>query len=128
MNQFLTDFINIKATPLYREKFSQPEKGEYIFSYKIEIRNDSQDTIQLLSRHWYIFDSCGQYSEVKGEGVIGKQPIILPEQNFSYESFCQLKTDVGCMWGNYLMKNQQTNRLFEVAIPEFQLITPMRLN
>ncbi|KAA3653203.1 MAG: Co2+/Mg2+ efflux protein ApaG [Bacteroidetes bacterium] len=101
---------------------------DFLFSYHIKIQNQSNQAVQLLSRHWYIFDSNGTYTEVKGEGVIGEQPIILPNQIHEYQSFCNLKTDIGMMWGTYLMKRMDDNKLFEAKIPEFQLITPSRLN
>tara|TARA_R100001015_G_C4616780_1_gene172988 strand:+ start:1471 stop:1725 length:255 start_codon:yes stop_codon:yes gene_type:complete len=84
--------------------------------------------VQLLSRHWYIFDSNGEYNEVKGEGVIGLQPIIDPGKSHEYQSYCNLRSDIGMMWGSYLMKKLSNEKLFEVQIPEFHLITPNRLN
>jgi len=128
MSTFLTDNIIVSVKPLYEDQHSAPANGSYVFSYTIEVKNQSDLTVQLLSRHWYIFDSDSSHSEIKGEGVIGEQPIILSGQSHGYQSFCNLKTDMGMMWGSYLMKEIETGRLFEVAIPEFQLITPMRLN
>ena len=128
MPKFLTDRVSVHVLPKYEDKHSSPAKNEYVFSYYIDIKNDSDTAIQLLSRHWYIFDSNGHYSEVKGEGVIGEQPVILPKNKHSYQSFCNLTTDIGMMWGTYLMKEVETGKLFEVNIPEFQMITPMRLN
>ena len=128
MPKFLTDNINVSVRPFYENEHSLPTKGRFLFSYHIEVENQGDLTVQLLSRHWYIFDSDGSYSEVKGEGVVGEQPVIHPNQSHSYQSFCNLKTDIGMMWGSYLMKEVETGRLFEVAIPEFQLIASMRLN
>lgn len=112
----------------YEEEHSNPQKNDFVFSYNVEITNEGNSTVQLLSRHWYIFDSNGQYNEVKGEGVIGLQPIILPQNSHKYQSFCKLTTDIGLMWGTYLMKVVDSGRLFRANIPEFQMITPMRLN
>jgi ApaG protein len=128
MPTFLTDDISVSVHPSYEAEHSSPVNSRYVFSYTIEVRNEGEATVQLLSRHWYIFDSDGSYSEIKGEGVIGEQPIINPNQAHGYQSFCNLKTDMGMMWGSYLMKDINTGRVFKVAIPEFQLITPMRLN
>lgn len=128
MPTFLTDSVNVKVQPRYEEKHSAPANQEYLFSYSIQISNEGVSAVQLLSRHWFIFDSNGQYSEVKGEGVIGEQPVIHPNQTHAYQSFCHLKTDIGMMWGTYLMKVVDSGKLFEVSIPEFQMITPMRLN
>ena len=124
----VTDDILVKAIPKYEALYSNPSNNEFIFSYHIIIQNTGSQSVQLLSRHWYIFDSNGQYSEVKGEGVIGQQPIIHSGLSHEYDSYCNLKTDVGMMWGSYLMKKLDNNQLFEVSIPEFQMIVPYRLN
>lgn len=124
----VTDNILVNALPKYEEKHSSPLNQRYIFSYKIEIHNSGSSPVQLLSRHWYIFDSNGHYSEVKGEGVIGQQPIIEAGDSHEYESYSSLKSDMGMMWGTYLMKKIESGKLFEVEIPEFQLLTPYRLN
>ena len=54
------------------------------------------------------------FKEVKGEGVVGKQPIILSSEVYDYQSFCELKSDMGMMWGTFLMKNLNSNEKFEV--------------
>lgn len=128
MSTSVTENIVISAEAKYEHGNSFPSKRSFLFGYHIKIQNKSNKAVQLLRRHWYIFDSNGEYSEVKGEGVIGEQPIILPNQIHEYDSFCSLKTDIGMMWGSYLMKKIEDNKLFEVKIPEFQLIAPSRLN
>ena len=124
----VTEDIQVSAIPKYEAKHSSPLNNEYIFSYKIKIHNVGNSTVQLLSRHWYIFDSIAQYSEVKGEGVIGQQPIIKGNQSHEYESYSSIKSDTGMMWGTYLMKRVENGKLFEVKIPEFILMTPYKLN
>ena len=128
MSTSLTDNINVSVLPFYEEAHSVPRSNDFVFSYAVTVKIKGDIAVQLLSRHWYIFDSNGSYSEVKGEGVIGEQPIIRPGHSHSYQSFSSLKSDIGMMWGSYLMKEIESGKLFEVAIPEFQLITPMRLN
>jgi ApaG protein len=128
MSLNVTDNILVKAVPRFEKKFSNPVQAEYIFSYHITIENSGSESVQLLSRHWYIFDSSSEYSEVKGEGVIGLQPIIHPGLSHEYDSYCSLSTEMGMMWGTYLMKKLESDTLFEVKIPEFQMIAPYRLN
>lgn len=128
MSARITKEIDIHVDAKYEEVHSDPNQNQYVFSYKIRIQNHSSKAVQLLSRHWYIFDSNGQYKEVKGEGVIGIQPIILAGGYHEYKSYSNLKTDIGMMWGTYLMKALENDKLFEAQIPEFQLITPNRLN
>lgn len=124
----LTKDIVIDVKAEFEAEHSNPSQGQYVFSYQIKIINQSNESVKLLSRHWYIFDSSGDYKEVKGEGVIGQQPVIAPNESYQYRSFSNLKSDIGMMWGSYLMKSLADEKLFEVQIPEFQLITPSRLN
>ena len=124
----ITRDIDIRVESKFEAVHSDPKVDQYVFSYHIRIHNHSSNSVQLLSRHWYIFDSNGQYKEVKGEGVIGIQPIIPPGESHEYKSYSNLKTDIGMMWGTYLMKKLHNNQLFEAQIPEFQLITPSRMN
>jgi ApaG protein len=128
MPKSVTEDISVFVDSTFEDKYSRIANQEYYFSYKVKIANRGLSDIQLLSRHWYIFDSNGEYAEVKGEGVIGQQPHIAPGETYEYESYCKLKTDVGLMWGSYLMKKNESSKLFEVRIPEFQLIVPFRLN
>lgn len=128
MPKSVTNDILVSATPKFVDNHSKPTEHEFLFSYHITIENTGRSIIQLLSRHWFIFDSNGEYAEVKGEGVIGLQPVIHPGQLHEYDSFCNLKTDIGMMWGTYLMKRMEDNSIFEVTIPEFHLIVPYRQN
>ena len=41
---------------------------------------------QLKNRYWKIVDSNGSEQEVKGEGVVGEQPILNPGEKFEYAS------------------------------------------
>ena len=131
MSQLVTLITHgVKVTVLtnYREDQSNPAEGYYLFSYKITIENYSEFVIQLLSRHWHIFDSSGELKEVKGEGVVGHQPTLDPGQFYEYESACNLTTDLGKMQGTYLMKREIDDATFYVNIPEFELAVPSRLN
>ena len=99
-----------------------------MFSYRITIENKSENTIKLLSRHWDIFDSNFEHREVDGEGVIGEQPVLAPNEIFEYESACSLTTDMGKMKGFYTLLRLVDNTKLQVLIPEFELITLYRLN
>ncbi len=124
----ITDNILISVEPVYLPQHSKASERKFIFQYQIKIENQGTEAVQLLKRHWYIFDSSSEHQEVKGEGVIGEQPIIHPNQFHEYHSFCQLSSDMGMMWGTYLMKRMQSDEFFEVKIPEFQLIASHKLN
>ena len=124
----LTSGITISVDCRFEQKLSNPSNRLFIFSYGIRIENKSTQPIQLLSRYWKISDSNTKQREVKGKGVIGEQPIIEPGETYSYRSSCDFNTDTGIMKGYYIMKNLETNEEFKVAIPEFVLMVPYRLN
>ena len=124
----VTHGIKISVETKFQSEHSVAEHRHYLFSYRITIENKSDYTVQLLSRHWDIYDSSSEHSEVDGEGVVGEQPVLEPGELFEYESACSLNTDVGQMSGNYLMERKIDKARFNVTIPEFELIVPHRLN
>jgi len=124
----ITEGVKISVETFYQPDYSQPMNAEYMFAYRIIIQNESEFTVKLLRRHWYIFDSNGALREVEGEGVIGQQPIIEPQQSHQYVSGCHLKTEMGKMHGTYLMERIIDGKFFYVNIPEFQLVAPFKLN
>jgi ApaG protein len=82
----------------------------------------------LLRRHWYICDSNAEQKEVEGEGVVGVQPVIPPNEQYQYISGCNLKSELGKMYGTYLMENVYTRQKFEVNIPVFYMEVPFKRN
>lgn len=124
----ITQGVKISVETVYQDEHSNPANEHYMFAYRIEIENMSDYAIQLMRRQWSIFDSNGSVREVEGEGVVGIQPVIEPGQNYSYVSGCNLKTDIGSMKGHYAMVRLVDEIPFTVAIPEFQLIAPYKLN
>ncbi|MBN8702169.1 MAG: Co2+/Mg2+ efflux protein ApaG [Bacteroidetes bacterium] len=128
MVTLVTNGIKISVKVIYREEFSQPEKNYFLFSYFITIENKSDFTVQLLRRHWFIYDSIGETREVEGEGVVGVQPVLAPGEKYEYESACDLVSDMGKMTGTYLMQRELDSKEFYVNIPEFDLVHPPRLN
>lgn len=128
MTTALTSGVQISVDCKYEDRFSNPDSGLFLFSYGIEIENKNPYPIQLISRHWYIADSNTQRREVEGEGVIGMQPVIQPNEKYTYRSTCDFTTDTGKMCGSYRMKNEQTGKEFTVEIPEFLLMVPYKLN
>ncbi len=119
--------ILIKVTPNFIEKNSIVEFNKYVFSYEVEIKNDSSQTIQLISRHWIIENSKAEIFEVKGDGVIGEQPTINPGEVYSYSSFTEISTPSGFMWGSYKMLTEG-DISFDVDIPKFELSMPRTLH
>lgn len=128
MTSAITHEIEVSVETFYQPDYSYPMSQHFMFAYRITIANHSKDTIQLLRRHWYIIDALGQKREVEGEGVVGEQPRISPGEQYEYISGCDLKTDIGKMYGTYLMENTNNGKLFHVRIPEFHMVSPMKLN
>jgi ApaG protein len=124
----ITKGIKISVQSVYMPLESLPAQNSFYHAYKITIENLSQDTVQLLRRHWFISDSNGIKREVEGEGVIGQQPILNPGDSHAYSSWCPLMTDIGKMHGTFLMKKVTDDRLFKVTVPEFKLIPPFKTN
>ena len=114
------DNIKIKAISRFVKDRSSPENSIFLFSYDVEIKNNSDYEVQLLSRYWHIQDGDGNIEEIRGPGVIGLQPVIKSGGNFEYSSFCPLKTPFGMMSGAYQMK-MNSEETFEAAIPAFSL-------
>lgn len=128
MTTQITDGVKVSVETIYQSDYSNPENEHYMFAYKITIENLSEHTVQLLSRHWYIFDSNGTTREVVGEGVVGEQPTIPSGEVHEYVSGCNLKSDLGSMWGTYGMVRAVDGLDFVVNIPKFTLVAPYRLN
>lgn len=112
--------IRVLVRPLYLPDHSNPSENEYVFAYFVRIENNGRKTAQLLSRHWQIYDSVGEEYEVRGDGVVGEQPIIPAGSTYEYQSFCVLKSPNGIMQGSYRLIGSD-DVLFDVPIPQFEL-------
>ena len=127
--------VGVDVVTAYLPSHSRPDDGQYTFAYTITISNSSDLPVQLLSRHWIITDADNAVQEVRGEGVVGEQPVIPPQASFRYTSGATLTTPVGCMEGKYYMVVREPMDLdphelptFEVPIRAFSLHTPTALN
>jgi ApaG protein len=128
MDTTTTQGVKVTVTTNYLPDYSSPGQQHYVFAYKINIENNSEFTVKLLRRHWFIHDSNGIVREVEGEGVVGQQPVLEPGESHEYVSGCNLKTGIGKMRGTYLMERLVDGKQFQVIIPEFVLIVPYKLN
>ena len=128
MVQQVTNGIKISVDTNFEGTIYQNYQLYYTFSYSITIENQSNDSVQLISRHWDIFDALRNKEVVEGEGVIGKKPILKPKTRHTYNSFCNLISPIGSMRGYYNMINFTTTKKFKVQIPSFQLNIPAVLN
>ncbi|MGX1641706.1 Co2+/Mg2+ efflux protein ApaG [Sphingobacterium sp. NPDC055431] len=123
-----TSGVKISVESTYQSEYSNPENEHFMFAYRITIENLSEYTVQLVRRHWNIYDSIGLNKQVDGDGVVGEQPILAPGQMHQYVSGCNLKSDMGFMEGYYEMIREMDNSIFHVHIPRFNLIANYRLN
>jgi ApaG protein len=126
MNQKQYD-IGISSETIYIPEQSSPEQSRYVFAYTMTITNNGLMAAKLLRRHWVITDANGKVQEVKGDGVIGEQPHILPGESHQYSSASVLETPVGCMQGSYEMIADDGVE-FEATIPVFNLSLPNALH
>lgn len=124
----VTQGIRISVQAVYEAAHSRPYQAYFVFSYRIQIENNSNNTVKLLRRHWHIYDSLAGWHEVEGEGVISMQPTLYPQEEYQYESFCPLMSEAGKMHGTYLMENKKDDSTFLVNIPLFELVVPYRSN
>ena len=124
----VTRGIKISVHTSFEGTYFKNYKLHFAFSYQITIENHSKDTVQLMSRHWEIFDSLSDLEIVDGEGVIGKKPILRPGEQHTYSSGCLLSSPYGAMKGHFNMINFTSTRNFKVAIPTFKLAAPFALN
>jgi len=115
--------ITVRVSVSFLPEQSEPAKGRWFWAYHIRIENQGGDTVQLVSREWAISDGRGVRHEVRGEGVVGEQPVLEPGESFDYVSGCPLTTPTGAMEGRYFMIGTDGAR-FAVDIPRFPLIAP----
>ncbi|MCB1697254.1 MAG: Co2+/Mg2+ efflux protein ApaG [Pseudomonadales bacterium] len=127
--------VGVHVVTTYLPGHSRPDHRQYAFAYTITISNGGEVPVQLLSRHWIITDADSGVQEVRGEGVVGEQPLIAPGKSFRYTSGATLATPVGSMEGSYTMVYRDNAQQppsaegrFQVPIPAFSLHTPTALH
>lgn len=125
--------VEIEVTTKYLGKQEQSKQDHsnaprmYVFSYTVNITNTSSEAVKLLSRYWLITNGNGEKVEVEGDGVIGEQPVIAPNQTYSYTSASMLKTEVGTMEGFYNFQASDKDS-FKAPIAVFSLAVPNSLH
>lgn len=122
--QQITSGMKVRVEPAFLESESDPEQGRYVWSYAVDVENQSPEPVQLLSRYWRITDALGITQEVRGQGVIGQQPVIAPGESFSYSSAAPLNAPSGLMHGHYEMARLHSGDRITVNVPAFALDSP----
>ena len=123
MYQRTTRSIQVTVIPIYLDDQSDPIENRYVWAYRVSLENKGSETVQLLTRYWNITDANGKVLEVRGDGVVGEQPILRPTEIFEYTSGTPLSTPSGIMVGSYRMKTSE-GESFDVEIPAFSLDCP----
>ncbi len=120
----VTRDIRVTVRAFYLADQSEPERGHFVWAYRITIANEGRQTVQLLKRTWLITDAQGRTQRVHGDGVVGEQPVLEPGESFEYTSGTPLATPSGFMRGTYHMVVSDTGESFDVVIPTFSLDSP----
>lgn len=123
MYEAVTNSIKVAVEPFYLENESDPSRRHYFWAYRVTIENLGERAAQLRERFWKITDANGRIEEVRGAGVVGEQPILLPGESFVYTSGCPLTTPSGIMMGTYTMITEDGDE-FHAEIPAFSLDLP----
>ena len=124
MYRAVTRQIEVTVEPNFLPERSSVDRSQYFWSYTIVITNTGTETVQLRTRHWIITDATGRKQEVRGEGVVGEQPVLGPGERFEYTSGVPLPTASGFMAGRYQMIVTASGEPFEVDVPAFSLDSP----
>jgi ApaG protein len=122
-SEAVTNGVRVRVRARYAPEHSQPHLNRWFFLYTVEIANEGEETVQLVSRHWIIADATQRVEEVRGEGVVGEQPVLEPGEAFEYTSGCPLATPFGSMRGSYQMVTAGGAR-FDAEIARFELAEP----
>lgn len=112
--------VRVRVAAQYVPERSNPRDGEFVFVYRVVVTNDSDEPLRLVSRYWLILDAANERREVRGEGVIGQQPLLQPGESFQYMSGCPLGTSWGTMEGSYRMQRMDGSE-FDARIGRFFL-------
>ncbi|MGF7152388.1 Co2+/Mg2+ efflux protein ApaG [Novosphingobium gossypii] len=119
----ITDGLVVRVAVNFLPEQSRIEAGKWFWVYHIRIENETDRTVQLMTRHWRITDATGKVDVVEGEGVVGEQPVLEPGRSHDYVSGCPLSTPQGSMEGYYTFRRDDGLEV-RANIPFFPLAAP----
>ena len=122
-SEAVTRGVRVHVQSEYAPDKSRPAQSEWFFLYTVTISNEGDEPVRLVTRHWIITDGTGRVEEVRGPGVVGKQPTLRPGESFQYTSSCPLTTPFGVMEGTYQMVSE-SGAEFDAKIAPFTLSEP----
>lgn len=123
LSEAVTGGVRVRVQAEYSPAHSRPHENRWFFLYSVSIANESDRTVQLVTRHWQITDATGHVEEVRGPGVVGQQPVLEPGQSFEYTSGCPLASPYGSMRGSFQMITADGSQ-FDAEIAAFELSAP----
>jgi ApaG protein len=90
-SEAVTDAVRVQVSSSYRPERSDDLQDKHCFAYNIRITNESNKSVQLVSRRFEI-QTVGSPNKdiVQGPGVTGRQPILRPGESFEYTSTAPL--------------------------------------
>ena len=119
-----TKNVVIRVEPEYLSEQSNPYDSRFFWAYTVEIDNQGIEDLTVTERFWQIADSRGQVHEVRGNGVVGENPVVKPGEIFRYTSGAPLSAPSGMMRGTYTVKEAISGKSYDVNIPAFTLDSP----
>lgn len=119
----VTGGVRIRVRPRFMHDESEPGRGKFMWSYTVDVENESDRTWTIVRRHWRIVDAAGRRQDVDGDGVIGQTPTLGPGERFSYTSGAPLSAPSGMMSGTYDLVDEDGAQLV-ATIPVFSLDSP----
>jgi len=120
--------VKVSVETFYRQDYSNPQLREFMFAYRVTIENKNDFPIIVHGRQWNIFDSMDNDRIVEGDGIVGSYPFIRPGEEYQYVSGCNLRSEMGTMFGQYTVENVEDKTMFKVAVHRFQFIAPFKMN
>ena len=63
-SEAVTNNVRVEVESQYAPDHSQPFQSHWFFHYTVKITNEGDETVQLLSRHWFITDATGHTEQV----------------------------------------------------------------
>ncbi|XVF37673.1 hypothetical protein REPUB_Repub20aG0029800 [Reevesia pubescens] len=136
----VTNGVQVRASAVFVPEFAdlQDEDETYMYAYSIRmsllpegciINGMTFGSCQLNWRHWVIRANQDIISDVNGEAVIGKFPLLHPgEDEFVYESRTPLSSSSGSVEGSFTFVPGRLadpkGSSFEVQVARFPLQQP----
>lgn len=119
--------VDVKVQVTFKPEESDTTHNHWVFGYKITLHNTGTAAARLLTRHWIVTDGDERVQEIHGEGVVGRQPYLRPDERFEYHSRVAIETPIGSMRGSFQMITDGGEQ-FDAPVAPFTLAPPNSLH